>query len=59
MSERGRAVADTVTIRNEFGEERQVPKAAAPFFVNQDFKVLDSAGRVNSKATTAATKNEG
>ena len=46
---------ETVTVRNEFGEERQIPKSAAPFFVNQGFKVLDSAGRVNSKATSAAT----
>ena len=49
---------ETVTVRNDLGEERQVPKAAVPFFVNQGFKVLDSAGRVNSKATSAATTSE-
>ena len=53
---KGPAVADTVTVRNDLGEERQVPKAAVPFFVNQGFKVLDSAGRVSASATAAAKK---
>jgi hypothetical protein len=49
-------VAETVTIRNDRGEEREIPKTAVPFFVNQGYKVLTSDGRVNSKATSAAQK---
>ena len=45
---------ETVTIRHPQGEERVVPKGALPFFVNQGYVVLDSAGRVNSKATSTA-----
>jgi hypothetical protein len=51
-------VADrsTVTLRHKVtGEEIRRPKTSAPFFVTQGFEVLDSAGRVNSKATSAAT----
>jgi hypothetical protein len=47
-------VAD-VTIRNPSTlEERTVDVEAVPFFVNQGYVVLDSAGRVNSKATSNA-----
>lgn len=57
MHERGRAVADLVTIRNkDTGAERDIPKTAAPFFVNQGYELLTSDGRVNSRATTAAKK---
>ena len=48
---------ETVTVRNNLGEEREIPKTAVPFFVNQGYEVLDSAGRVNRKATSAATTN--
>lgn len=45
---------DTVTIRRQStGEEREIPAAAVPFFTNQGYVVLDSAGRVNPKATSA------
>lgn len=47
-------MAEYVTVRNEFGEEKRVPKASAPFFVNQGFEVLDSKGRVSAPATAAA-----
>lgn len=45
-------MAEYVTVRNNAGEERQVPKSAAPFFTNQGFVVLDAAGR--KKATQPA-----
>ena len=54
MPERGPAVADKTIRHSETKEERTVPEAALPFFVNQGFVVLDSAGRVSGPATTAA-----
>lgn len=51
-------MAETVTVRNEFGEERRVNKAAVPFFVNQGFQVLDSKGHVSASATAAAKNVE-
>lgn len=51
-------MADTgeVTIRNSRQEERTVPEAAVPFFVNAetDWVVLTSDGRKNTAATNAA-----
>ncbi len=35
-------------------EEREVPRGALPFFVNQGFEVLTADGRVNSKTTSSA-----
>ena len=49
-------MAEYVTVRNDLGEEKRVPKASLPFFVNQGFSVLDSKGRVSASATTAAKK---
>ena len=49
-------MAEFVTVRNEFGEEKRVRKAAVPFFIDQGFRVLDSKGRVSAPATTAAAK---
>ena len=46
---------ETVTVRHPHGAERQISKTAVPFFVNKGFKVLTTDGRVNSKATSAAT----
>lgn len=48
-------LTETVTIEDEFGSKREIPRGAVPYFVNQGAVVLDSAGRVNSKATAAAT----
>lgn len=48
---------ELVTIRRPNTlEEREVPRAALPFFVNQGFEVLTADGRVNTRATTAANK---
>jgi hypothetical protein len=48
-------VADSVLLRNpDTGEELTRPKAAAPFFINQGYVVIDAAGRENPKATAAA-----
>lgn len=52
--------SDTVTIRSEFGEEKEIQKDSVPFFVHDDehavrWVVLTSDGRVNTKATSAAT----
>ena len=51
-------MADRVTLRSPQGQEIEKPKAAVPFFVNQGYVVLDTAGRVNPKATSAATVKE-
>jgi hypothetical protein len=51
-------VADRVTLRSPEGQEIDKPTAAVPFFVNQGYVVLDAAGRVNSKATTAASEKK-
>lgn len=47
-------MAEYVNLRNEFGEEKRVPKASVPFFVNQGFSVLTAKGNVSESATTAA-----
>lgn len=53
---KGPDVPEFVTIRNaSTQEEKSVLKTALPFFVNQGYVALDVAGRVNSKATSAAT----
>lgn len=52
-------MAELVTVKNDHGEEKRVPKGSLPFFVNQGFKVLDSTGRVSGSATSAAIKKEG
>lgn len=49
---------DRVTLRAPEGGEVQKEEAAVPFFVNQGYEVLTSDGRVNSKATAAATNQE-
>ena len=49
-------MADKSIRHRDTGEERTVPEAAVPFFVNQGFVVLDSAGRVSGSATNAAKK---
>lgn len=54
--ERGPLVADNVTIQSPVGEEKDIPREAAPFFVNSGWVVLTSDGRVNSKATATAQK---
>lgn len=47
-------MADMVTIRHrDTGQERTVARSAVRFFPEYD--VLTSDGRVNAKATTAAT----
>ena len=51
-------MADRVTLRSPQGQEIEKPKTAVPFFVNQGYVVLDAAGRVNPKATSAAEKKE-
>lgn len=51
-------MADSVTIRSPQGQERQVAKAAVPFFTNQGYVVVDKAGRVNKQATSAAPTKE-
>jgi hypothetical protein len=58
MHRKGPAVADSVTLRSPEGQEIEKAPEAVPFFVNQGYKVLTSDGRVNSKATTAATNQE-
>jgi hypothetical protein len=60
---KGPVVADSnkVTIRRpDTGEEREVGKNAAKYFANEEtgWVVLDSAGRVNTKATSATTKEK-
>lgn len=37
-------------------EVREVEKAALPFFVNQEYEVLDAKGNVSASATAAAKK---
>lgn len=39
-------------------EERVVPEGAVRFFTNQGYVVLDSAGRVNTRATSAAATSK-
>lgn len=51
-------MAEYVTVRNEFGEEKRVRKAAAPYFVGQGFRVLDSKGHVSAPATAAASTSK-
>ena len=49
-------MADNVTIQSPTGEEKDVAREAAPFFVNSGWVVLTADGRVNSKATDSAKK---
>ena len=50
-------MAEYVSLRHPVTrEELEKPKTAVPFFVNQGFEVLTSDGRVNSKATSTAKK---
>lgn len=50
---------EQVTIRDpETLSERDVPRGALPFFLNQGFEVLDSRGRVSASATAAAKKEQ-
>jgi hypothetical protein len=59
---KGPTVADSVTIRSPFGEERCVSKNAVPYFTNQGFVALDSAGRTKAQqqhpAPAASEKKE-
>jgi len=55
---KGPAVADSVTIRSPFGEERRVPEGAVPYFTNQGFVVLDSAGRKKAQQQHPATASD-
>jgi hypothetical protein len=56
---KGPDVPEFVTIRNpRTQQEKDVLKTSLPFFVNQGYVVLDAAGRVNSKATSAATSKK-
>lgn len=58
---KGPAVADDdiVTLRHRSNRvEIQRPRAAVPYFTNQGYEVLDSAGRVNRKATSHPTPTE-
>lgn len=41
-----------VTIRNEFGAEKDVPKGAVPYFTNSGWVELDAAGRKKAHQTT-------
>jgi hypothetical protein len=50
--------SDSVILRSPEGQEIERERAAVPFFVNQGYVVLTSDGRVNSKATSAATTKE-
>ncbi|SDN79102.1 hypothetical protein [Geodermatophilus sp. DSM 45219] len=43
-----------VTIQSPTGEEKVVPKAALPFFVNQNWVALTADGRKNTRATDKA-----
>lgn len=45
---------ETVTIQSPTGEEKEVSQGALPFFVNQDWTVLDASGRKNTRATEKA-----
>lgn len=51
-------MADRVTLRSPEGQEIKKAKRAVPFFVNQGYVVLTADGRVNNKATSAATTNQ-
>jgi hypothetical protein len=57
---KGPAVADNVTIRNEFGEEKRVPKAAVERGFFPGYVVLDAAGRKKAQqpATASSDKKE-
>jgi hypothetical protein len=48
---------DSVTLRSPEGEVREVGSIAVPFFTNQGYVVLTKDGRVNAKATSAASDN--
>lgn len=50
---------DLVKVRNPHTlEEREVPRGALPFFVNQGLEVLTSKGNVSESATAAAKKGD-
>jgi hypothetical protein len=48
-------VADNVTIRNEFGEEKRVPRAAVERGFFPGYEVLDAAGRRKAQQPTASS----
>lgn len=52
------ADSDTVSLRSPEGQEIEVAPVAVQFFTNQGYVVLTADGRVNSKATAAATPKE-
>lgn len=45
---------ETKTIQSLAGEEKEVPEAALPFFVNSGWVLLDRAGKPDTKATEKA-----
>lgn len=58
ISRKGPVVADRVTLRSPEGQEVEKSKDAVPFFTNQGYVVLTADGRVNAKATAAASQEK-